>query len=1080
LELTGASNINGTGNTLGNTLDGSTSTGANVLAGGDGDDEYILGAGDAVVENADQGYDSVTLTAASPTSTYDFSASSVELVELTIAAGAMTVIGNSEANVLIGNDSDNTLIGGAGDDELYGGDDGNDTYAGFGVGSGADVIGEGDGLLDVVAFATDQNTQIEQLQFSTDDLAVIVAINSLDSVRFHSAAIEELHLWENGLLYKYTNAQMNARASGTNSAPIANGSVVAPEAMATEAYSFQVPANLFSDAESQHSLAYSATLSNGSPLPSWLHFDSTTRTFWGTPASADATALSLRLTATDAGSLSANTIFTLNVRPFVQNGTAGDDNLSGDAANNVIYGLGGNDTIHGLGGDDELAGDAGNDTLFGEAGSDALYGGDDNDLIYGGSEDDYLEAGAGNDTLDGGSGADEMWGELGDDVYVVDAAGDSVNEAASEGTDTVQSGITYTLGSNVENLTLTGTAANGTGNGLDNVIVGNGANNQLSGGSGNDTLDGGFGNDQLTGGQGNDAFYVDSTSDTALESSNQGTDTVYSSVNWTLTTNFEHLTLIGNGNVSGTGNGSANTITGNSGNNAIDGLGGNDTMIGGAGNDTYTVDSTSDVVTELANGGTDLVNSSATFTLGNDVENLTLTLSGTVNGTGNGLDNVLTGNSANNTLTGLGGNDTIDGMGGNDTMIGGAGNDTYTVAQTLDAITELANEGTDLVNSSINYTLGNFVENLTLSGTSGLSGTGNALDNVITGNSGANTLSGGDGNDTLNGMGGSDPMTGGLGNDIFYVDVSGDSTAESANQGFDTIMSSMTRTLVSNIEALFLTGSSAINATGLTTANLLRGNSGTNTLNGAGGTDILEGLAGTDTLQNSVSANTFMNGGADNDTLTSTANNDMLIGGLGNDAITTGQGADIIVFNQGEGQDTVASSTTKDNVLALGGGILYADLLFQKSGNNLILKTGGTDQITFTNYYASASNRSVDMLQIVIEGTTDYVPGGDAQHNKKITTFNFDGLVTAFDAARTANPSLTTWALTNALVAQHLGGSDTAAIGGDLSYRYGRFDSLSDISFTPAAALLAAAGFGTSAQNLQSLASLQDTTPRLN
>jgi hypothetical protein len=155
-------------------------------------------------------------------------------------------------------------------------------------------------------------------------------------------------------------------------------------------------------------------------------------------------------------------------------------------------------------------------------------------------------------------------------------------------------------------------------------------------------------------------------------------------------------------------------------------------------------------------------------------------------------------------------------------------------------------------------------------------------------------------------------------------------------------------------------------------------------------------------------------------------------------------------------------------------------LLFQKSGNNLILTAGGTDQVTFTNYYANASNRSVDKLQVVVEGTADYDAGsGDALRNKKIATFDFGGLVSAFDAALVANPGLTSWALTNALVAQHLGGSDTAAIGGDLAYRYGRFDALSDISFTPAAALLAAGGFGTTAQALQSLGSLQDSSARL-
>jgi hypothetical protein len=122
----------------------------------------------------------------------------------------------------------------------------------------------------------------------------------------------------------------------------------------------------------------------------------------------------------------------------------------------------------------------------------------------------------------------------------------------------------------------------------------------------------------------------------------------------------------------------------------------------------------------------------------------------------------------------------------------------------------------------------------------------------------------------------------------------------------------------------------------------------------------------------------------------------------------------------------------------------------------------------------------VNKLQIVIEDTSDYVSGSsDPLHNKHIETFDFDGLVTAFDAARAANPSLTTWALTNALAAQFLSGSDTAAIGGDLAYRYGRFDSLGDISFTPALALLAAGGFGTGTQTLQPIGSLQDSSPRL-
>ncbi|MBD2135391.1 hypothetical protein H6F47_23955, partial [Sphaerospermopsis sp. FACHB-1094] len=124
-----------------------------------------------------------------------------------------------------------------------------------------------------------------------------------------------------------------------------------------------------------------------------------------------------------------------------------------------------------------------------------------------------------------------------------------------------------------------------------------------------------------------------------------------------------------------------------------------------------------------------------------------------------GTTSAVTGTITNDDpFTGTSNADTLIGTTGADTLIGLAGNDTYTVNHVGDIVTEALNAGTDLVNASISYTLPNNVENLTLTGSSNINGTGNNLNNTLTGNSGNNTLNGGAGIDAL---------TGGVGSDIF-------------------------------------------------------------------------------------------------------------------------------------------------------------------------------------------------------------------------------------------------------------------------------------------------------------------------
>lgn len=758
--------------------------------------------------------------------------------------------------------------------------------------------------------------------------------------------------------------------------------------------------------------------------------------------------------------------------------------IRGNVADNVLLGGGGADTFIGGQGDDTYHADA-DDTIIesgGEGYDTAIIESDGVTLadnierailgsavffqagsrITGNSLNNVVDASSSAGAqwlsslmIDGGVGADEMIGGVSGQTFVVDDVGDVIRfRALGNPIGNVESYISYTAPDYIRNITLRGSQGiAATGNDLNNTLDGsqNSAANVLSAGAGDDT-------------------YIVGVGDSIVESAGGGIDTVRSAGSIVLQNELENLVLLGGAAVNGTGNAANNQLTGNSAANTLDGGAGADGMTGGGGNDIYIVDQAGDSVTEASSGGTDEVRSSISYTLGSNVENLTLTGTAAINGTGNSAVNILQGNAGDNTL---------DGGTGNDTMRGGLGNDIFFVNATGDSVVEFAGEGIDEIRSSATIsTLAAEVENLTLTGTSGIGGTGNGLDNVITGNNGNNSLSGGNGNDTLIGGAGNDPMSGGAGNDTFYVDATGDGTSESSGQGIDTVISSVTRTLSSNIELLFLSGASTISGTGNGLSNLLRGNAANNTLTGAAGIDILEGGAGNDTLSNTTNKS-LLNGGADTDSLTGTAANDLLIGGTGNDALTTGAGADIIVFNRGDGQDTVGASTTRDNSVSIGGAI-YADLLFQKNGNDLVLQVGATDRITFVSYYTSASNRSVNSLQVVIEGTSEYDAGSsDALRDNKIETFNFEGLVAAFDAARAANPTLTTWSLTNALLTQHLSGSDTAAIGGDLAYRYNRFGTLSDISFTPALGILGASGFGTTAQALQGLATLQDSSARL-
>ncbi len=363
---------------------------------------------------------------------------------------------------------------------------------------------------------------------------------------------------------------------------------------------------------------------------------------------------------------------------------------TGNALANGITGGAGGDTLAGLGGADTLTGGAGDDAYTVEDAGDRVIeiagGGADTvtallDHSLAGEVEVLVLAGAahrgtgnglanrllgtdGADTLDGGLNADTLEGGAGDDLYLLDHAGDVVLEAAGGGHDVVRASVGVTLGAELEDLVLTGLGLAGTGNAKANAITG---------GAGADTLDGAAGADTLTGAGGNDLYRLDDAADVVVEAVGGGADTVIATVDATLAQEVEALALEGAAR-HGTGNDAANLLRGSAGDDLLEGLlgadtldgaAGADTMAGGDGNDTYLITDPGDVVIELPGEGFDTVVVSTDWTLGLGIEGVQLLGSG----------HALTGNAEHNVLSGNAGSDTLDGGGGDDVGLGGDGDD---------------------------------------------------------------------------------------------------------------------------------------------------------------------------------------------------------------------------------------------------------------------------------------------------------------------------------------------------------------------------------------------------------------------
>lgn len=565
--------------------------------------------------------------------------------------------------------------------------------------------------------------------------------------------------------------------------------------------------------------------------------------------------------------------------------------------------------------------------VIGSNSGDIILGGDRADHLYGQGGNDTLIGGAGSDTLAGGAGIDSYDGGDGFDLIVFSPR--NSNEAQPT------AGVVASL--------LTGLIAND-GYGNAESMVGGAAHTieMLIGTSFADDLTGrpnaspgSFGTTGpgfLRGSQGNDSLRA-AAADSRNVAADYLRDPDTNSDGFGVTVNLLAQTatdgwggtdsLFNIGAVRGSA--FADSLTGNDADNWFRGEAGSDTIIGALGIDyiSYT-DSGAGVLLDLVTGvvqdgwgATDSV-SGIEQAGGSETAGDTMLGDGAANlFNGYGGDDSLSGGLGNDTLAAHSGDDTLDGGRGNDSLAGGTGDDLYIVGAAGDKVAEDPGAGSDTVQSSVSWTLGDNLEALVLTGIAKI-GTGNTLDNTITGNGGKNNLSGDDGNDTIEGGDGADTLEGGLGADslvggggadVYIVDAA-DTILEGPGGGIDEVRASFDYTLGAELETLTLLAGAA-NGTGNTANNLITGNGGNNLLSGLGGRDELLGGAGGDTLL----------GGDGSDTLDGGGGRDSMDGAAGRDSFRWTQTA--------QGRDTIAGYATADDQMlfsaaGFGGGLADA------------------------------------------------------------------------------------------------------------------------------------------------------------
>jgi Ca2+-binding RTX toxin-like protein len=1009
-------------------LDGGV--GADTLSGGLGDDTYVIdNVGDVIVENADEGTDlaQVGLAAAG---TYKL-ADNVEHAIATGTAG-VNLTGNALDNKLTGNGAANTLTGGAGNDTLDGG-----------IGADKLIGGTGNDSY-VVDNASDSITEL--LNEGIDNVSTALASYTL------SANLENLKYTGTAAFAGTGNALDNEIIGGDKGNKIDGGA--GNDQLTGGLGADSLIGGLGNDTFIGAAGKDTIDGGDGSDVLKGLgafELYTVTRPSATDTVLTDKSGNVLTVRGVESFIFNGVTMTLAEVQdniasPFndVLHGSDGDDKLDGGI---------GADTLTGGAGDDiyvidnvldvvlEQA-DEGSDTVqvaLAAAGTYTLAGNVeradvtsaasvavnltgnalDNKLTGNGAAN-TLTGGAGNDTLNGGAGADKLIGGTGDDSYVVDNAGDIVTEKAGEGTDTVTTTLaTYKLADEVENLIYSSSSLfTATGNALANKIIGGNGGNKLDGGLGNDTLQGGDGSDNLLGGAGDDVLSVGKGKDTVDGGAGDNdvlqdlgdfddytvarptaTDTVLTDKSGNSITvrgvesfKFNGVTMTLAQVHDNVASPSSDNLHGSDGDDSINGGAGSDTMSGGEGNDSYTVDVAGDVVTELADEGSDQVNvaytAAGTYALTDNVEHATVTsASVAVNLTGNALANKLTGNAAANTLIGGAGNDTLDGAAGADKLIGGSGNDTYVVDAAGDVVTELANEGTDTVQTALaSYTLSGNVENLLYTGDESFTGIGNTLGNVITSSSASanDSLQGGAGNDTLNGGLGKDTIDGGADTDLVILSGAFASYTISRPNATDTVLAGKGGFVLTlrNVELLrFADGDKTLLQVQDGIKSLgndhLYGTSGKDTMDGGTGVDTLAGGMGDDTyIVSNLDSSVVEKVGEGTDlaqVTATTAGTYTLADNLENATITSATAG---INLTGNDLRNILTGNAAANVLSGGGG---NDQLNGGAGNDTMIGGTGSDTYTVTEAGDVVQEANGEGIDTVLTTLSSYTMGASIE-----------------------------------------------------------------------------------------------------